>query len=123
MGLYHINCPSCNKPHTWFSGSFDQRCYECKDKHLKEWQEKVKQEDYGKSVPEVAMQNKKATEEDIDKFLKEHSDLMDDLSKQEEIDKIWIKLQDLRHANDILGKLIEELEESLKEKMEAYGKR
>jgi len=30
MGLYRINCPSCGQPHTWFSGSMDQRCQECK---------------------------------------------------------------------------------------------
>lgn len=30
MGLYAIDCPSCKKPHMWFSGSMDQRCAECK---------------------------------------------------------------------------------------------
>jgi LSD1 subclass zinc finger protein len=30
MGLYPINCPACQKPHMWFSGSMDQRCTACK---------------------------------------------------------------------------------------------
>lgn len=30
MGLYPVNCPSCNVVHMWFSGNLDQRCEECK---------------------------------------------------------------------------------------------
>ena len=30
MGIYPIKCPICEKEHTWFSGSMDQRCEECK---------------------------------------------------------------------------------------------
>lgn len=29
MGLYTIECPSCKKPHQWFSGHADQRCFDC----------------------------------------------------------------------------------------------
>lgn len=32
MGLIVIICPSCNKPHLWFTGSNDQRCEECRKK-------------------------------------------------------------------------------------------
>jgi DNA-directed RNA polymerase subunit RPC12/RpoP len=30
MGLYEINCVACQKPFTWFSGTMDQRCTECR---------------------------------------------------------------------------------------------
>jgi len=29
MGLYPINCPNCNEPFMWFSGSASQLCMEC----------------------------------------------------------------------------------------------
>lgn len=32
MGVYTVNCPECNKPTLWFSGSIDQRCSDCKAK-------------------------------------------------------------------------------------------
>lgn len=34
MGLYPINCPSCDKPTLWFSGSTSQVCSECKEKSM-----------------------------------------------------------------------------------------
>ncbi len=36
MGLYNVNCTTCNRTHQWFSGTTDQRCYECKNFHYKE---------------------------------------------------------------------------------------
>ena len=32
MGVYPISCPVCQKLQVWFSGSTDQRCYECIEK-------------------------------------------------------------------------------------------
>lgn len=32
MGIHVIGCPSCNRPHNWFSGSLDQRCLECRNR-------------------------------------------------------------------------------------------
>lgn len=29
MGLYAIDCPTCDKPFMWFSGNMDQRCGDC----------------------------------------------------------------------------------------------
>lgn len=29
MGLYPIDCPTCKKPHLWFSGNLDTRCGDC----------------------------------------------------------------------------------------------
>lgn len=37
MGIYPVDCPSCKKPHQWFSGNLDQRCAACqkpKDRKL-----------------------------------------------------------------------------------------
>ncbi len=30
MGLFTINCPTCNNQHQWFSADQDQRCPQCK---------------------------------------------------------------------------------------------
>ena len=30
MGLHHVICPSCKKPHQWFSGNLDNRCMGCR---------------------------------------------------------------------------------------------
>lgn len=55
---------------------------------------------------------KKYTEEDINKFLKENADLMDDLRKQEEIDKYRLRssLKALKEKHDEIRRLIKELE-------------
>lgn len=31
MGLYTVSCPQCHEQHTWFSGTADQRCKNCKE--------------------------------------------------------------------------------------------
>lgn len=44
MGLYAIDCVSCNKPFMWFSGSLDQRCETCvKESEMKHLSEKEKE--------------------------------------------------------------------------------
>jgi hypothetical protein len=32
MGIYPIECPTCQSMHQWFSGIADQRCAECRTK-------------------------------------------------------------------------------------------
>lgn len=58
MGLYAIECPTCKISYMWFSGSgTDQRCAECRE------------------------------QAEIDEFIEENKDLMQDLEKLEEEEK------------------------------------
>ena len=36
MGVYSIVCPTCGRTDSWFSGSADQRCYDCINSNPKE---------------------------------------------------------------------------------------
>jgi hypothetical protein len=46
MGMYAISRKQCGKPFMWFSGSLDQRCYECKG---------------GDAIRQIATDNTKST--------------------------------------------------------------
>lgn len=89
MGVYPATCIKCNSPFLWFSGHMDQRCADCVRKENKD------------------------KEDVIDKFMEENSDLMDDLSKQEEVDKLRNRLKQLKSAHTLFGILIKELEDEI----------
>ncbi len=89
MGVFPTNCQICNKSFMWFSGLPAQVCATC----------------YAKP--------NKASDEDVDDFMEEHSDLMDMLAKQEEIDKMEIRLAELKTAHNLIGRLIKELEDEI----------
>jgi len=94
MGLYPSTCQICNKSFMWFSGITAQVCSECFNKR----------------------NTTTATAEDIEKFIKENSDMMDMLAKQEEIYKLINRLQELKSTHEIIGKLIRELEDEIQNK-------
>jgi hypothetical protein len=92
MGVYPTTCINCNENFMWFSGLPAQICSTC-------WN---------------ARNMTPATDKDIDKFMEDNSDLMDMLSKQEEKDKLRYRLQELKNAHELIGQLIEELEDACK---------
>lgn len=55
----------------------------------------------------------KYTDKDVDKFMEDNKDLMRDLAKQEEIDKLKDKLKDLKVTHKLMGILIKELEDEI----------
>ena len=77
----------------WFSGLPVQECNEC--------------------FINPRNKQKQYTDEDVDKFIEDNRGLMDDLTKLEELDKMRNRLQELKSAHELLGILIQELENEI----------